>query len=150
MATIALSAAGMALGGSMGGSVLGLSMATIGRAAGAALGRRIDQQILGGGSETVEHGRLDRFRLTGAAEGADIAQVYGRMRVSGQVIWASDFLEDTTTTGGGKGSPSQPKTTTYSYSVSLAIALGEGEIARIGRIWADGTEIAPDTLNLRV
>ena len=37
MATIVLSAAGMALGGSIGGTVLGLSMATIGRAAGATL-----------------------------------------------------------------------------------------------------------------
>jgi len=152
MATIALSAAGMALGGSIGGSVLGLSMATIGRAAGAAVGRRIDAQILGSGSEPVEIGRLDRFRLTGATEGADIPRLYGRMRVAGQVIWASQFLESSTTSGGsGKGSsPSTPTTTTYSYTVSLAIALCEGEIGRIGRVWADGAEISPDALNMRV
>ena len=83
MATIALSAVGMALGGSIGGSVLGLSMATIGRAAGAAIGQRIDQQILGAGSGSVETGRIDRFRVTGAAEGADIQQIYGRMRLRG-------------------------------------------------------------------
>ena len=39
MATIVLSAAGMALGGSLGGSVLGLSTAVVGRAAAAMLGR---------------------------------------------------------------------------------------------------------------
>ena len=150
MATIALSAAGMALGGSIGGSVLGLSMATIGRAAGAAIGRRIDQQLLGSGSQSVETGRIDRFRVTGAAEGAYIQQVYGRMRVAGQVIWASQFLESSSTSGGGKGSSPAPRTSSYSYTVSLAVALCEGEISRVGRIWADGTEISPDALNMRL
>jgi len=150
MATIVLSAAGMALGGSVGGTVLGLGMATIGRAAGATLGRAIDQRLMGSGSEAVETGRVDRFRLTGASEGAGMARLYGRMRVAGQVIWASEFQETSTTTGGGKGAPKQPKTTTYSYTVSLAIAVGEGEISRVGRVWADGAEIARDDLNMRV
>ncbi len=153
MATIALSVAGMAVGGSIGGSVLGLSMATIGRAAGAAIGRRIDQQLLGGGSDAVETGRVDRFRLTGASEGTDIQQIYGRMRIAGQVIWASHFKERKKTTGGGggKGSrPSEPEITTYSYTVSMAIGLCDGEISRIGRIWADGVELARNDLNMRV
>ena len=102
MAKIVLSAAGMALDGSLGGSVLGLSMATLGRAAGATLGRVIDQRLLGGGSEPVETGRIDRFRLTGASEGAAIGKVYGRMRVAGQVIWATKFNEAVATSGGGK------------------------------------------------
>ncbi len=150
MATIVLSAAGMALGGSIGGSVLGLSMATIGRAAGAALGRTIDQRILGSGSEPVEVGRVDRFRLTAASEGMAVGQVFGRMRVPGQVIWATQFVETETTTGGGKGAGPQPTTTEFSYSVSMAIALCEGEITRVGRVWADGTEISPLSLNMRV
>ena len=150
MATIVLSAAGMALGGSIGGSLLGLSMATIGRAAGATLGRVIDQRILGAGSEPVEVGRVERFRLTGASEGVAVGQVYGRMRVGGQVIWATRFLETATTSGGGKGAGPQPTTTEYSYSVSLAVALCEAEITRVGRVWADGVEIATDTLNMRV
>ncbi|WP_281982958.1 baseplate multidomain protein megatron [Thalassorhabdomicrobium marinisediminis] len=150
MATIVLSAAGMALGGSIGGTVLGIGMAAIGRAAGAAIGSAIDQRLLGGGADAVETGRIDRFRLTGASEGAAIPQLYGRMRIAGQVIWATQFQESKTTTGGGKGGPPKPKVTRYSYSVSLAIALCEGEISRVGRIWADGVEIAPDDLNLRV
>ncbi len=66
MATLVLSAAGMALGGSLGGSVLGLSSAVLGRAAGAMAGRAIDEKLLGAGSAPVETGRIDRFRLTGA------------------------------------------------------------------------------------
>ena len=140
MATILLSAAGSAIGAGFGGSVLGLSGAVIGRAVGATLGRVIDQRLLGPGARPVETGRVDRFRLTGASEGAPVGQVWGRMRVSGQVIWASRFLETATTTGGGgKGSPRQPSVTEYSYSVNLAIALCEGEITRVGRIWAPAT-----------
>ena len=40
--------------------------------------------------------------------------------------------------------------TQYSYSVSIAIALCEGEISRVGRVWADGEEIARDDLDMRV
>lgn len=150
MATILLSAAGAAIGGGFGGTVLGLSGAVIGRAVGATLGRVIDQRLLGSGSHAVETGKIDRFRLSGAGEGAPVGDVWGRMRVSGQVIWASRFLEQTQTSGGGKGAPPTPKTTQFSYSVSLAIALCEGEIARVGRVWADGVEIAPSSVTMRV
>lgn len=150
MATILLSAAGAAIGGSLGGTVAGLSTTILGRAVGATLGRVIDQRLLGAGAEPVETGKVDRFRLTQASDGQPIAQVYGRMRVGGQVIWASDFQESTSTSGGGKGAPKPPKTTTYAYSVSLAIALCEGEIERVARIWADGEEIPREDLNLRV
>ncbi|MFQ6553315.1 glycoside hydrolase/phage tail family protein [Aestuariibius insulae] len=153
MATLVLSAAGMAIGGTIGGSVLGLSTAVIGRAAGAALGRVIDQRLMGSGSQTVEVGRVDRFRLTGASEGTAIPRIFGRMRVSGQVIWASKFREKTKTSGGGGGkggAPSQPKTKEYSYYINMAVALCDGEISRVGRVWADGVEIARDDLNMRV
>lgn len=147
MATIALSALGMAIGGSVGGSVLGLSMAAIGRAVGASVGQVIDQKLFGLGSEPVESGRLDRLRLTGASEGAGVARIYGQTRVAGQVIWASQFQEHSETSSTGKFGP---EVTEYGYSISLAIALCEGEITGVGRIWADGTEIAPSSLTMRV
>lgn len=150
MATILLSAAGASIGAGFGGSILGLSGAVIGRAVGATLGRVIDQRLMGAGSQPVETGRIDRFRLTGASEGAPVGQLWGRMRVAGQVIWASHFKETVTTSGGGKGAPSQPEVTEFSYSVSLAVALCEGEITRVGRIWADGVEIARDAVTMRI
>ena len=149
MATILLSAAGAAVGAGFGGTVLGLSGAVIGRAIGATLGRVIDQRITGAGSEAVEVGKVERFRLTGASEGTPVSRTWGRVRIAGQVIWATRFREAVTQSGGGKGG-SAPKSTQYSYSVSLAVALCEGEIRRVGRIWADGNEIAPSTLNMRV
>ncbi|MDG1128394.1 MAG: glycoside hydrolase TIM-barrel-like domain-containing protein, partial [Paracoccaceae bacterium] len=151
MATILLSAAGAAIGGSIGGTALGLSMVAVGRLVGATLGRAIDQRLLGQGSEAVETGRVDRFRLTGSGEGEAITQLFGRMRIGGHVIWASDFNETVTVTrtGGGKGSPRVTQTS-YSYSISLAIALCEGVITGVPRVWADGMEIAPSDLNMRV
>ena len=149
MATILLSAAGAAIGGGFGGTVLGLSGAVIGRAVGATLGRAIDQRLLGAGSGSVETGRVDRFRLTSAAEGEAVGMMWGRTRIGGQVIWATRFLEKRRRQQGGKGTP-RPSTTSYSYSVSLALALCEGEILRVGRIWADGQELDQSTVTMRV
>ncbi len=151
MATIVLSAVGAAAGAGVGGGIFGLSSAVIGRAVGATLGRVIDQSILGAGSQAVETGKVERFRLSGASEGTSINQVYGRSRISAQVIWASGFQESAATSGGsGKGAPRGASTTAYSYSVSLALALCEGEISRVGRIWIDGDEASLAGLNFRV
>ncbi|MGX9855230.1 baseplate multidomain protein megatron [Limimaricola variabilis] len=149
MATIVFGAAGMALGGSVGGSLLGLSGAVWGRAAGAMLGRAIDARLLGGGADPVETGRVDRFRLTGAGEGEPIARLWGRMRIGGQVIWASPFEERSQSSGGGKGAP-RPQVTEYSYAVSLAIGLCEGPVRRVARIWADGVELGRDEITWRL
>lgn len=155
MATILLGAVGAAVGSGFGGTVLGLSGAVIGRAIGATLGRVIDQRIMGRGSEPVEVGRTERLRLMGAAEGTGLPQVWGRVRVAGQVIWATRFNELITVEGGGRsgkggGRQRQPTVERFSYFVSLAVALCEGEIAGIGRVWADGSEIDPARLTLRV
>ena len=149
MATILLSAAGTAVGGAFGGSLLGISGAVAGRAAGALLGRAIDQRLVGAGSDAVETGRVERFRLQGAGEGAAVGRVFGRMRVAGQVIWASRFQESVTEHGGAKGAP-RPEAREYGYSVSLALALCEGVVTRVNRIWADGREIGRDEIALRV
>lgn len=149
MATILLSAAGAAIGGGFGGTVLGLSGAVIGRAVGATLGRAIDQRLMGVGSQSVETGRVDRFRLSSASEGEAVGRLWGRMRVGGQVIWATRFFETKNVQKRGKGTP-RVTTTSYSYSVSMAMALCEGEILRVGRVWADGVEVEKTALNMRV
>ncbi len=148
MATLVLSAAGAAIGGSVGGTVLGLTTAALGKAVGATIGSAIDQKLMGAGSTTVQSGRVSALRIQGASEGATVPRVFGRMRVGGNVIWASRFVESKSTSGGGKGNPQ--KVVSYSYSVSLAIALCEGVVTRIGRAWADGAEISLQDLNWRL
>jgi hypothetical protein len=151
MATLVLGAAGAAVGGAIGGSVAGLAAPVLGRALGAVAGSFIDQHLLGGGSAAVETGRVSTLRLQGSREGTPLARVFGRARVTGTVIWASRFREHVTTRHeGGKGTAPGTTVRDYSYSVSLALALSDGPIDRIGRIWADGTEVALDSLPLRL
>ncbi|MFE3835588.1 baseplate multidomain protein megatron [Pseudogemmobacter sonorensis] len=147
MATLVLSAVGAGIGAGFGGTVLGLSGMVIGRAVGATLGRAIDQRLMGG-SDAVEVGRIDRLRIAGASEGTPVSKVWGRMRLAGQVIWASPFEEHAARRRGGKGGGGS--VTEYSYSISLAIGLCEGEILGIGRIWADGAVIRESDLTLRL
>lgn len=139
MATLVLSAAGSALGGAFGGTLGGLSLQFLGRAAGSVAGGLIDQQVLGRGSGAIDQGRIESFRLQHAQEGAPIPRVHGRMRVGGQLIWSSDFVEHVDESRqGGKGGQ---KVREHRYTVSFAVALCEGKITRIGRVWADGNEL---------
>lgn len=148
MATLVLSAAGSALGGAVGGSLAGLGAGAVGRAAGSVVGGLIDQQVFGRGSAAVETGRVESFRIQSAIEGAPVPKVYGRMRVGGQMIWSSDFLEAVDESKqGGKGGQ---KVKSYSYTVSFAVGLCEGKINRIGRVWADGNELALSDFTHRV
>jgi hypothetical protein len=149
MATLVLSAAGAALGGSFGGSLAGISSLALGKAAGAILGNSIDQTILGQGSATVETGHVEQFRVMGASEGTALPRAFGRVRLAGQLIWSSRFLEAVNEEDvGGKGGGGTVRE--YSYSISLALAICEGEILRVGRIWADGQVLDQSDLNMTV
>ncbi|EXL08893.1 baseplate multidomain protein megatron [Aquamicrobium defluvii] len=143
MATLVLGVAGAAIGGSIGGTILGVSAATIGGFIGSTVGSVVDSWIVSSLAPTqrIEGPRLDSLRITSSTEGAVIPRLYGRMRIGGNIIWATDFREETKTTtqGGGKGGGGgKVKTTEYLYYASFAVALCEGPITGIGRIWADG------------
>jgi len=149
MATLLLSAAGSALGGALGGGIAGLGTAVLGKAIGATLGAAIDQRLLGTGSEPVETGRVERFRVMGSSEGAPIARVFGRVRLAGHLIWSSRFLESVNEEEvGGKGGGTTVRE--YSYSVSIAVALCEGPVLRVGRIWADGIVLDQSGVTFRL
>src|SRR3990167_3376941 len=137
MAQVVLSQVGSVLGQRIlpqGLTLLGrtLTGAAIGRAAGSALGSAVDAYF----AAPAEGPRVKALHVTGAAEGEGVASVYGRMRVGGQLIWASRFKERRSTTRtGGKGGP---RVEQYRYSVSFAVALGEGPVQRVVRAWANG------------
>jgi hypothetical protein len=143
MATLILGAVGTAVGGAFGGAILGFSGAAIGGLIGSTVGSVVDSRIVSSlaPARRIEGARLDTLRITSATEGAVIPRLYGRMRIGCNIIWATDFREETKTTtqGGGKGGGGgKVKATEYLYYASFAVALCEGPITGIGRVWADG------------
>jgi hypothetical protein len=114
-------------------TTIGSAFGPIGAAIGALAGQAIDGQIFR--PEGREGPRLADLRIQTSSYGTQIPALFGRMRVAGTVIWASDLREHSDRSGGGKG---QPTVTTYSYSASLAVALSSRTIGSIRRIWADG------------
>ena len=98
-------------------------------------------------NRVLEGRRLDTFRLMSSTDGAPMPRVYGRVRLGGQVIWASRIKESVTEEKIGKGGPTSRE---YSYSISFAVALCEGEIAGVERLWANGEPLTTSELTYRV
>lgn len=142
MAQIVLAEAGARLGAQLlpqGLNLLGAQIAgqAVGRTIGSVAGSAIDGALFG---RSVEGPRLKSLQVMESREGAPIANVYGRMRVGGQVIWAARFKETRTERStSGKGGPT---TSEYSYTVSFAVGICEGELTRIDRVWANGAPLA--------
>ncbi|MDB5546474.1 MAG: hypothetical protein JWO64_3623 [Hyphomicrobiales bacterium] len=116
-----------------------------------------------GDTRVVEGPRLANLNMLASTEGAPIPRVYGRVRIGGQLIWATRFIETASTvrsgSSGGKsvrsltsslGTGSSTDTITYAYAANFAVGLCEGEIAFVRRIWADGKEIDRTTFLHRV
>lgn len=154
MAQLVLGALGSAVGGAIGGSVLGISAQTIGGFVGSVAGAYVDGLLMGGAHTSQEGPRLTDLNVLTSTEGTVIPRVYGRWRSAGQIIWATRFEEEArtrTVSSGGKGSRgSSQSVRTYTYYANLAVGLCEGEITRIGRVWADGKEIDLSNFTHRV
>ncbi len=98
MATLVLQAAGAAIG-----SLFGPIGTLVGRAVGGLAGYAVDQAVFGT-TRTVEGARLADLNVQASREGAAIPRVYGRVRISGQIIWATRFEEEASESReGGKG-----------------------------------------------
>jgi len=121
MATLVFSAIGTLLGGPIGGAI------------GALAGRQVDALVF---TPSARQGpRLTELSLSASSYGLAVPRQHGRVRTGGQVIWATDLVEQKDRQGGGKG---RPATVTYTYSASFAVALSSRPIQSVGRIWADG------------
>ena len=156
MAALALSVAGAALGG----SVFGPIGAIAGRLAGALAGNAVDQTLFTSNRNLAFEGpRLADLSVMASTEGAPIPRAYGRSRLSGEVIWATNLEEVVSTSsqssgggGGGKGMGGPTvttTTTTYSYFANLAVGLCEGPIGAVMRVWADGKPLDLSGLTVR-
>jgi hypothetical protein len=107
-----------------------------------AITRALDNRVF-------EGPRLESFQLQTSRDGAAMPRVFGRVRLAGQVIWASQVREQVSeeSVGGKGGGPTQRN---YSYSISFAVGLCEGEILGVDRVWANGEILQRSGLTVRV
>jgi len=148
MAALLLSAAGSAAGGALFGS----AGAVLGRLAGALAGNVIDRALFGRHRE-VEGPRLSDLQVMASTEGAPIRRLYGRARLAGQVIWATQLEEvvgSSSDGGKGMGGSTGTTTTTYSYFANFAVGLCEGPIGTMLRVWADGKPLDLSGIAMRI
>jgi hypothetical protein len=155
MAALLLSAAGSAAGTALFGS----GGAIFGRLVGSLVGNLIDRSLFRSNIQRTHEGpRLSDLDIMASTEGAPIPRVYGRVRLAGEVIWATRLEEVVTTRsetsgggkGGGGGQSITTTTTTYSYFANLAVGLCEGPIGHVARVWADGKPLELSGLTVRI
>ncbi len=144
MATLALSLAGNFVGGLVGGPI----GATIGRTLGALAGSAIDGVLFGQDKPAAVMGGSD-VRLQGSSEGGAVPRLYGWSRLSGNIIWARELELLSVESAGAKGMGGDEPEQEEEVGASFAVAFCEGEVHRLGRIWADGQLLETNGLTLR-
>lgn len=140
MATVILGVLGAGLGAVIAGPAGALKGAELGWAIGTTIGGVIESDKK---YPTQTYGRLSDLRVTSSAYGTVIPRVWGKVQLSGNVMWATPLAEHENDyhSGGGGGSGGGGQTTqVYTYTVSLALAVAKG--GRLGssslkRIYAD-------------
>lgn len=136
MASIALGIVGGVIGGiagGPGGAALGWSIGTV-------VGGLLFPPHMDGG----DRGRLDDLRVTGSTYATMIPRVWGTMRLGGNIIWATDLVEHSSSESvGGKGGGGS--VTNYTYTVSMAVAVCRGPITKVTKIMGDTDVIYDET-----
>ena len=127
MAQLAVAAAGAAVGSLFGAPQAGW---LVGSFIGAAL-------FAGGQQQKVEGPRLGDLQVQASTYGMGIPQVFGSMRIAGNVIWARPLIEKRSKSSPGKGGGGQT-VVSYAYFATFAVAFAKGPVDAIRRVWADG------------
>lgn len=146
MATLAFAAGGAAIGSYFGMPGLGWT-----------IGMMVGSMLFPPTGPSSDGPRLADRTVQTSTYGLPIPVVFGAQRIAGNVIWATDIVEQKVTTdaaGAGKGGlgGSGGKNSTYNYYGNFAVALCRGPVQAIGRIWLDAklmTEgsVPPPTLS---
>ena len=135
MATIAIPALGM----------LGAALTPWSPAVGWAVGTTVGGMLCPGRGEPS--GKLEDLHVTGSGYGAMIPMVWGRIRLGGNLIWATD-LQDSLE--GGKGERR------HEYYANLAVLICRGPVVGVRRIWGedlilyDSGQNPPTRHNIRI
>ena len=151
MASILLSGA---LSGALSPS-LGMIAPVLGLNIGSSLGGIIDNKLFG--TPSKEHKmryRLSDLMVQTSCYGKVIPEIYGTVRVAGNIIWSSDIREAHTRRKQkvklGKGQKMKHIFDEYKYYASFAISICKGKINEIIRTWADDELIDISEYNYRL
>ncbi|USM11579.1 putative tail protein [Citromicrobium phage vB_CbaS-RXM] len=125
--TVAGGFAGFLIGGPLGAQI------------GMTLGGMVGATLFG---PTIKGPRLNDLKVSASTYGVAIPEVWGTVRVGGNMIWTTGIKETKKTSRQGKGGPKQ---TTYTYDATFAVGLCKGPISDVLRIWADGKLIYDKT-----
>lgn len=129
---------GMGLGGGMGMKL-------------AVMGASVAGSLLLGGGGGQQIGKLNDVRVSSSSYGRGIPEVWGTMRVTGNIFWATDF-EETKRVLNSKGKEKTGKKADkkmqkgkadeyYEYHANFAVGLCAGPMDSVIRVWADNNLI---------
>lgn len=126
---------GLVIGGGIVGSFFGVP------GLGLAIGGIAGSLLFPGPDPPAQLGpQLGDLQVQVSAYGNPIPELFGSVRVAGNIIWNSDIREiahKQSSSGGGKGGAPKQESITFSYEVDLQISLCKGTIDGIGRVWAN-------------
>lgn len=96
-------------------------------------------------------GKASDLSIQTASVGTPIVKGYGRVRITGNIIWGTKFTEHVHTEKvGGKGGGGGAEVDNYSYSASFAILICEGPIVGISGVKADGNDFDLGSVDYRL
>lgn len=103
----------------------------------------------GGGTVSTVEPSAGNLRVQSSIYGSAIALLYGRLRISGNLLWYGGFQaipHTTTQSSGGKGGGGITQSnTTWTYTAAVMMALGEGPVSSVRTVWRGKAKLAGDS-----
>jgi len=107
--------------------------------------------MLGGGNDiTTSETRLGALRVQQSSQGVPIALMWGRNRVSPNLLWFDDFtaIEQRSSQSAGKGGGTTMTNVTYTYTASVLMGLCAGVCSGITAVWRNKDKVVATTKTL--
>lgn len=107
-----------------------------------------------GGGQTIDTSApvIAGFRVQTSAYARPIPRIFGKSRVSANLMWYDDFTaipHTTTQSSGGKGGGGVEQTnTTYTYTAAALLLLGCGPVSAVTKVWRDKEQTTLAALGL--
>lgn len=99
--------------------------------------------LFGGANITNSETRLGALQVQQSSQGVPIALLWGRNRISNNLLWFDDFqaIENRTSENVGKGGGTTVTNVTYTYRASLLMGLAAGVCTGVPAVWRNKDKI---------